>query len=236
MERRKQAFGRLELFFMAGVTVTSAILFREVPARAAIALAVVALLLLLLHRHFLRTLDRLKLTEVTLTANSFVRDGSSGRVSFSLSDISKVRIKKTTAGTVREIRITLRNGRLIFVAGLEQSGDFCRNLLAALDPEVHLTEFREPVDFDHPRFYRVLGLSLGVFSVLYIRFLVSADAAMFRCAEGGMLTSILVFGVYWLIKRPFSQYGVGKLAADILFGTFLVTTAVIVFIFDFMFV
>lgn len=236
MERRKRAYLRLVLSFFTGAAVSAALLFCDEPLNTAAVLTAVAILLWFSFRYFCGTLENLKHTRVLLSETILVRVGRSGKVSIQLKDVAAVRIKRTTSDTVREIRLTLNNGRRVFAAGLDDCEDFCRRLLDRIDDNAAVKEFREPVDFDHPRFYRLLGLSVGVFSVLYLRFIVTADTGVFRIVELGILIYLTLFGGWWLWKRPFSQYGVGKLFADILFGSALLGTAVLLFVFDFVYI
>ena len=122
-----------------------------------------------------------------------------------LSDIGRVEIKWTKQKTIREIYIWLKNKKSVFVTTLDDFGGFKNDLLAKLNKDVSVKEKHEPIKYDHPFFYVVLGLLLGSLSIFGFKSLIQANSQFIKIGSYIFSTYTIGLGIYFLIAKPTSK-------------------------------
>ena len=93
-------------------------------------------------------------------------------IKINYSDITQINIIRTKRGHIREIVITLKNKREVFIDTLQDYERFKKMLLEKC-PESKIVQVDEPIDYDHPMFYLVLGLLVGFVIPLFIKLLLN---------------------------------------------------------------
>ncbi|MBN1533758.1 MAG: hypothetical protein JXA20_13900 [Spirochaetes bacterium] len=177
MERRKRAFRTLAASLMAGATLASLALFRDSILVVLPSLAALAVLLALSDALFRRVFENSKETVVLLTGTTMERRGGRHQA-LRLADITGVSVKRTSRGSVREVRIDLSGAGPVFINGLHGFEEFRESLLRSLRGGIVPREVREPLDFDHPLFYVLFGGLAGAVPVTAMRLLL-------QLGEGG---------------------------------------------------
>jgi len=133
---------------------------------------------------------------------------------YQLHSIRHAQAKRTTAGVIREIKLSIDDGPAVYVNGLEDSESFwgclCSSDIAASRAFVH-----EPLDYDHPSFYVVLGCVLGGSMGLIMRIALSAPQFGGQWAYMALAAYSFVMSVYWLRAKPVSgRYGIRAVTWD----------------------
>jgi hypothetical protein len=91
---------------------------------------------------------------------------------------------------------------------------------------VNVSEFREPIDYDHPLFYIIFGFLVGFFTFYGIKLLSLVNTEILKWVQCGLVVFIVASGLFWMINRPLSRYGIKKPVADRIFGIVLVMTGI----------
>ena len=87
-----------------------------------------------------------------------------------LKDVQSVRIKRRSTGTIRTISLLLQNHKHLSINGFEDVFDQLKNtIISKVNPTISTTEVREPIDFDHPLFYPILGTMMSLCFVVMIK-------------------------------------------------------------------
>ena len=218
MDRRRRAYTTLIISIFAGVTFSIIDVTVAYPAISIAALAGFALLLAVSLMYFNR-LFRKTTEAVVLLDNEYLQRTSAASIKrCRLDTIVRLWIKRTVKGTIRVVEATMIDKRRIIVNGLQEFEAFRAALEQRVRKDVALIEFRELIDFDHPLYYVFFGLFTGASSALFIRFLTMLDFHTLKRIQMGIIGFVSATGIFWLINRPFSRYGVHKPIADYLFG------------------
>jgi len=127
-----------------------------------------------------------------------------------------------TRNQVREIRILTKSGKSYIFNGLERQEQLYKKLKAKLSSNAKVHEGHEPIDYDHPLFYVILGLALGVFATILFHLVFGV--------HGIQIDMLLIFfgiynipiAVYFARKFPISKrYGNSTKVLDYTFGALL---------------
>ncbi len=165
-------------------------------------------LLLLARAGFDRSLQRLSRTVVTLTDTHLVRGDDRSNDEYALQDVARIRIKRTVRSSIREVRLTMRAGRRVHINALQDPEAFAGALLDRCGATAECSEMKETIDFDHPLFYVVFGVAVGLTITTIPRLLATMTLADYRLVYFGLALSLLSLGVYWRLNGPISgAYG-----------------------------
>ncbi len=166
-----------------------------------------AALLLLLRRLFARSLSRMSKVVLLLTDTQLVRVDGGSRDDFALNEVVTLRTKRTVKENIREIRVGMRAGRSLYVNALQDFEGFAEALRDGTSG-AQMTEMRESIDFDHPLFYAVFGVVVGLAFTTTPRLLVNVSDAGYRFFCYGFAVFLVAMGVYWWFGAPISgRYG-----------------------------
>lgn len=144
-----------------------------------------------------------------------------------LSDVTKIKIKTTTKGTIREIYIWFCNGQSMFINGLEKIEEFQSNLLNKIDKKVTVKKITEPIDFDHLLFYPALGLIISFACVYLTKLILNLDEFNMKMVLYAFLIYVLAVGLYFIFLKPIAKrYGSQKRAVDYIFGITMVCAGI----------
>jgi hypothetical protein len=200
--RRKNAYATLSISLIVGLMVASVILSSPVSIDGYLLVVVMIFLLGAFSFRYFRNLSR---TKINLSSQSLKRIVNGVSEEYLISNINRIKVKWTTNNTIREVYIWLVNGRSIYISALDHFEEFKKDLLGKSDKGVKIEETREPLDFDHPLFYSILGLpisTVGVYIFKSIPFLDYQHIKIMVIAFSGYL---LVLGIYFIAVKPLSR-------------------------------
>jgi hypothetical protein len=171
MNRRKRAFLSLATSLFISISVSFLTFFFSYAHLILPFLAVLALILVFTVVYFNRLLDRSKSITITISDQKIEKKWFNKIDIYESKSISDIRIKRTTANLIREIKIVMSGVRPFYVNGLDGFEVFNNRLLSIVGNDVKIHKIKEPIDFDHPLFYILLGTSVGIVSVFFLKIL-----------------------------------------------------------------
>jgi hypothetical protein len=203
--RRKKAYTTLSTSLIVGLILASIIFSYPVPIGGYL-LAVIAILLIgTFSFRFFRGLSQ---TKIILSSQFLKRIVKGVTEEYLLKDINHIKVKWTTNNTIREVYIWLSNRRSIYISALDNFEGFKKDLLGRLDKDAKIEETHEPLDFDHPLFYSILGLPVSTIGVLIFKLIPVLNYQHVKIGITVFSIYLFVFGIYFFITKPLSKrYG-----------------------------
>lgn len=228
--RRKIAYSTLSISLMAGLLFASILLKFPVPVGGYLIVLTVILLLGLYSFKFLHTLSQ---TKIYLSNQILERKVHGSSEKYLIGEISHVQIKWTTHDTIREIYIWLQNDKSIFISALNHFEEFKNDLVDKLDTHVIVKETREPLDFDHPIFYAVLGLPISTAGVFMYTLILTWNYQRIKIVILAFFVYLLLLGIYFIAAKPISnRYGNKTIVTDYITGVTMISFGILlIFIF-----
>jgi hypothetical protein len=225
--RRKKAYFTLSISLVVGLILSSTIL--NFPVSIEGYLLTIAVIFLLGAFSF-RFLHNLSQTKIYLSNKSLKRELKDVSEEYLLKNINHVKIKWTTNKTIREMYVWLNDEKSIFVSALDNFEQFKDNLLANIDKNVVVENVHEPLDFDHPLFYSILGLPISTLGVFIFKFVPSLDYQHIKTGEEIFSAFLFIFGVYFITTRPLSrEYGNKAVVSDNIIGALMICLGLVFF-------
>lgn len=169
------------------------------------------------------------LSQVRIILSNQLLKRETGKISeeYPLNKINRVKVKWTTNKTIREIYIWLNNGQSIFISALERPEQFKKDFLRKLSKDVIIKEIHEPLNFDHPLFYSLLGFPVSGVGVLMIKSISSLNYLHFKIAMIAFIAYLLSLGSYFLFSKPLSkEYDTKKTTFDYIVGILMIGSAI----------
>jgi hypothetical protein len=232
LERRKSAFTRLLISFVAGGLISSADVLLALRWIAALGMIVVVVIVMVVRYAFVRFLRSYARMKYVLTPQWLERTRKSRQERFALQKLTSIHIKRTSKGTIREITMRFRDGQRVYVNALEQPEQFKDALLAYKEPAVVVTEWREPLDYDHPLFYIIFGGLVGVVLTTTLRLMTHVAANQILTINYLIALYVAAIGVYWMFTKPLAnRYGDRLRRGDIVCGWVLVGIGIVLSIY-----
>lgn len=203
--RRKRAFLALSIFLIIGLFLAAKIFKVHVFTW----IYIIYFLVLVISNLWIKIFFKLFLmTEVYISKKILERRKNNISEKFNIDDIYKIKIKKNSNGGIREIYIYLRNGKNIFLNGINDFEKFVDELLNSVDKKTIIKIIREPIDFDSIFFYPVLGLILSFGTVYLLKWLTDLDYQSIKIFLYLTLIYIFGLGIYFVVSNPIGKrYG-----------------------------
>lgn len=220
--RRKKAYVVLAVSLVVGFTVGASFFNLPLTSECYIFLVAAIISLGAFSLFFFYHIAQLK---IILTNNSLQRVSKKFTENYLLSQLKRVEIKWTTKQTIREIHLWFDPNESISLTALENFDQFRKELLAKLNKQVIVKERSEPLAYDHPLFYPILGLFLSNIAVWLISLLAKSNYGyhFFLINTITLFVYLVVFSFYFFINRPISKRsGKKTYSLDFIMGTLLI--------------
>jgi hypothetical protein len=202
IERRKRALTRLLISFVVGSIISSADILFTLGWVVAPGFVVLAGILVLARQLFEKFSNNYAQMKLLLSSQWLERTGKTSRERVELQAITAIRIKRTITGSIREIMMKLQDGRRVFVNALQKFEQFKDELLIRCDEDTVVSEFRELIDYDHPRFYIIFGGIVGVVTTMTIRLMTNLAFNHIQTINFVIAFYVVVMGLYWAFSKP----------------------------------
>lgn len=124
---------------------------------------------------------------------------------FLIKNINKIKIKRTTNNTIREVEIFINDGKSLFINGLSNFEKFCINLLKNVDKNVVIINSQEPLDFDSIIFYPILGLILSLGTISLFKLMINFSYQTMKIILYISIIYIFLIAIYFIISKPISK-------------------------------
>lgn len=217
LDRRREAYARLVSCIALGAAVASADLLLNHPLPVGLALFTLCGILLLSWIYFSRLFDRYAHVVWHIDDQALVRSVDGSFETYSLAQAASMRVKRTSDDRVRAVGLSFSKGKSLYISALASPDEFLDRLRGLGVPEAAAS--REPIDYDNPWFYRLLGLAIGAALSTVGRLAVDLDEGSARVAYVVIALYMVGFGVYWLRSTPLAQsYGQSKYFLDVVVG------------------
>lgn len=219
MDRRREAYTRLVSFTALGAVASSLDLLWRHPLLAGGELVFLIALLLWSRAYVIGALARYAGTVWSLSDSHLLRTDDASREEHAIADIVRIRVTRMVGGGIRGVAIAAPARRTMYVNALAEPQRFLDELLSRAVQAPAVAETREPIDYDHPWFYRLLGLVIGVALTSALRAVLRASASDATWVYLAVAAYMIVFGAYWLYGMPVSQsYGERRRVVDVTVG------------------
>ena len=196
--RREKAFLSLSISLFLG-SILASILFNFPISFLFLGLFAVVLLLVNLQlRIFFNKYLKMK---TCLSKDFLIR----AKEKFLVRKINKIKIKRTTNDTIREIGIFFDDGKSLFINGLSNFEKFEINLLKKVGKNVVIKNNLEPMDFDSIFFYPILGLILSFGTVCLLKLMTTFSYQTMKVILYVSIIYIFLMAIYFIISKPISK-------------------------------
>lgn len=230
INRRKRAYLTLSISLIVGLILASIILNFPVSIHGYLLTITVIFLIGAFSFRFFRNLSQIK---INLSAQSLYRITNGAAEKYPLSNINHVKVKWTTNNTVREIYIWLSNGKSVYVSALDHFEEFKKDLFGKLAEDVKIQEIHEPLNFDHPLFYSLLGLPISAIGVLIFKSIPYLSYQHIKIGLMAFFVYLFILGIYFIDAKPLSRrYGNKTVVSDYIAGVLMMCLAIAILFFS----
>jgi hypothetical protein len=236
--RRKRAYLTLSGYWLLGSVIFALIGSEEVGLIFHIILiSFIIVVLFLIGFYTFKLLNMYVGTTVTLASTFLERTTRKSKDRLLYEDIEIIRLKRTTKGYIREIKILSKKIGTLYINGLDNFEEFKTQLLTKSDllskRKVCVKDFREPLEFDHPSFYTILGLIIGFLSEMFFTWLCNIKINSIHIFISGVSGFSVITGILLLFQRPISSRYGNKLASiDYLVSLLIVSFGLFIFFYN----
>jgi hypothetical protein len=226
--RRKKAFITLLISMTVGIYLGSLLFSYQISIYGYLLVVIAFLLLSIVTFNFLNSISGLK---IYISEEGIKKINGRLSESFLLSDIKSIKIKRRTNGIIREIYIFFNNKKELVITAFEENFENIKNLLISkANSNILIKETREPIDFDHPLFYSILGLPISFMGILFIKLVTNLDYLQTKYILFALSAYVFVMGIYFILKKPISiRSGRKQTITDYIIGLIIVCGGIFVF-------
>jgi hypothetical protein len=225
--RRKRAYIRFCIYLILGIILGAIIFHQEIYIFDFIIICEAFFLIGVMAFSFFHNLFKIK---IFLSDHSLLRTRGRFAEEYLLAKITRIDIKRTKNSAIREIYIWFRDGKSIFITALTNFEEFKEELLGKIGKRVIVKEKHEFIEFDHPSFYTVLGLSMGIISMLIFGLFRHLNYKQIKIWSIIFFAYLIILGLYLLIAKPISRRsGEKTVYFDYILGLLLIISGVAIF-------
>jgi len=229
LKRRKIAFLVLSISMIAGVFIASFALNYTVSSAGYLVPVLALFIIGVLSFKFLGNISHLK---IRVSGAHIQRITPKSSESYPLSDVSRIKIKRRSSGGIREIYLYFKGRKNLSITAQEEHFErLIKTLLSKTGKNVEVKEVREPINFDHPLFYPILGLAIGFIGVFCTKYAAKMDFVVAKAFIYGFSAYLLAMATYFYLAKPISSRSGQKHAfVDSLVGLTMIAAAAAVFV------
>lgn len=233
MNRRKRAFTTLAISLFISISILSIDFLIFTPEIAFPLLLLLSIILIVLRFIFQKSLEKQEYLRIYISNNELEWKFKNYSQKCALSNVKSIRIKRTTRGTIREIRIDIPSKTSLFINGLDRFEQFEEDLINTINKDIKISNFTEPIDFDHPLYYVFFGTLVGIVSNVLFRLLPLISQKSIKYMQFLNACFIVVLGIYWVISKPVTgRYGNRHMVTDYLFGLLMIALGALIIMYS----
>lgn len=192
-------------------------------------IALVVIILLFLSRIVVvKYFNSLLKTDVGLTSD-YIRKN---KTKYLIKNIKKIIIKKTTKGYTRETKLKFNNNTSTYINNsVDNIDELMVELQKYLPKKVIIKTIREPLNYDHPTFYFLLGILLSFISIKSMKFLFNTNEDYMKLTSYSISFFAIMIGIYFIAYKPIYKRDEKKgQIADYIWGGFYIIGATVILI------
>jgi hypothetical protein len=233
INRRKKAFTSLIVSLLIfGILFSIDFIIKNIAISIIIIISVTIMLYLSRILTFKFFYNLLK-TKVLIVDDYILRTFQKGEVKCFFKNIKYIKIKKTSKGYNREIKIISNSNTDIAINGLDKFQEFEQELIKNIDNK-KIKYLKEPIDFDHLLFYPIFGMILSFIFIFGIKFLSKLDYQNIKLFYYTVFSINLFISLYIFFSKPLSKtFEKKKVNLDYVFSLCIILLSLFIYFFIF---
>ena len=219
IERRKKAFTTLIVGIWLGFIASVSDFIISNILQSAIFIFVFSIFLYISRVLTVKSLNYFSQIRFLVNDELIKRETKKSEEIYLFKDITKLSIKRTSKGYIREIKVLLKDGNSIFVNGLNDFEPFKEKLIDNCSKSIKIKKINELIDFDHPLFYLFFGIIAGSISPIFIRLIVALNSSNLEIIYLSVLFYNLIISLFIILTKPISRrFGKTTQVTDYILG------------------
>lgn len=229
LNRRKKAFATLLASMTAGIFLFSYLFHLPLSLVFYLPILPISLFFYYLTLQYLNSLSQVK---IHILNEEIEREKGSIIEKYDISKIETFKIKRRTDGKIREMYLSFTNGRHLYISAFEEKFEKLKDiLLGEISNKVSVKEIHEPLNYDNPMFYAVLGLFISCFTIFFMEQILKANFYTIRAIQLFFSIYPLYLAAYFVIKKPTSVRACrNQTVVDYIFGIVLLILGILIII------
>lgn len=225
IHRRKTAYISLSISLVLGTFFASIVFQLPIPTIGYLLFVIMLIVLGLFAFNFFTHIAPMK---IILSSQSLQKVTPKWTEEYHLNTIKRIEIKWTTNKTIREIYIRFDHGKNVTITALKNFEKFNRELQTRINDQADIKEIHEPLDFDHPFFYPILGIFISHLSLLTFKSLVHLNHQQLKIGLSAFVVYLVVLGIYFCINKPIAnRVRNSNPFSDYLLGTIMIMAGIL---------
>ncbi len=230
IERRKKAFTALIISIWLGLVISAFDFIISNILLSAIFILAFSIFIYISRMLTIKSLNYFSQIRFLVNDESIKRKTKKSEEIYLFKDITKLCIKRTTKGYIREIKVLLKDGNSIFINGLNDFESFKEKLINNCNKSIKIKKINELIDFDHPLFYLFFGFIASSLSTIFIRLIAGLNSSNLEIIYLSVLFYNLIISVFIILTKPVSKrFGQITQTADYIFGILIFLVGVFLY-------
>ena len=169
IKRRKKAFTKLIIGIWLGLIISVYDFIISNILLSAIFILAFSIFLFISRLLTVKSLNHFSHIRFLVNDKSIKRKTKKSEERYLFKEITKLSIKRTSKGYIREIKVVFKKRSSIFINGLNDFEAFKEKLIGHCSKNIKIKEIKELIDFNHPLFYWFFVFIAGSISTIFIR-------------------------------------------------------------------
>jgi len=232
LSRRIDAFTRLSISTL--IALIAGFLLTKIPSFIWLIFVFIIFIILIISRILLiQFFKNFSQTIIYIKDNQIIRKAKKHTEIFNISDICEIKLIMTIKETIRDIQIKFLDSRRLSINALVHPDDFMLEV-SKINTSFKLKKAFEPIDYDHPLFYVILGITLGLLMPLLISITSNLSTTNIKYLNIVISTFLILLGSYFAIKTPLAKsYGKNTKRGDYIWAAILIISGIVILISSF---
>ncbi|MCJ7650986.1 MAG: hypothetical protein MUP85_20435 [Candidatus Lokiarchaeota archaeon] len=230
IDRRKKAFTTLIISIWFGLIISAFDFIISNILLSVIFLLTFAIFLYISRVLTINSLNYFSQIRFLVNDESIERKTKKSEEIYLFKDITKLSIKRTSKGNIREVGVLLKDGNSIFINGLNDFESFRERLINNCSKSIKIKKINEPIDFDHPFYYLFFGFIVSSISTMFIRLIAGLNSSNLEIIYLTVLFYNLIVSLFIILAKPISRrFGKTTQITDYILGILIYVTDVILY-------
>lgn len=234
IDRRKKAFTTLIISIWFGLIISA---FDFIISNILLSVIFILTFAIFLYISRVLTINSLNyFSQIRFLVNdaSIERKTKKSEEIYLFKDITKLNIKRTSKGYIREIGLFLKDENSIFINGLNDFELFREKLMNNCSKSIKIKKINEFIDFDHPLFYLFFGFIVSSIFTMFIRLITGLNSSNLEIIYLSVLFYNLIVSLFFILKKPISKrFGKTTQITDYILGILIFLADVILYFYIF---
>jgi len=234
IDRRKKAFTTFIISILFGLIISAFDFIISNILLSVIFILTFAIFLYISRMLTIKSLNYFSQIRFLMNDESIERKTKKSEEIYLFKDITKLNIKRTSKGYIREIGLFLKDENSIFINGLNDFELFREKLMNNCSKSIKIKKINELIDFDHPLFYLFFGFIVSSIFTMFIRLIAGLNSSNLEIIYLSVLFYNLIVSLFFILKKPISKrFGKTTQITDYILGILIFLADVILYFYIF---